>query len=143
MTEPLRFLLVQQQADLAWTEVLARSIDRTQGVLTLALPADLENLDVPPFALVLLDLTGLDDPVSRVREIRRRDPEARVVVFAPAPHVKQGRELYRENIIDYVRKLGDEDGLHKILVDNLSRRPLNQRWRREDLPGEDNTSAVG
>ena len=143
MTEPLRFLLVQQQADLAWTEVLARSIDRTQGVLTLALPADLENLDVTPFALVLLDLTGLDDPVSRVREIRRRDPEARVVVFAPAPHVKQGRELYRENIIDYVRKLGDEDGLHKILVDNLSRRPLNQRWRREDLPGEDNTSAVG
>lgn len=115
-----KILLLGNRDDHYWLRILEEAISTLNGVLEIADEASVHTVSWHDHDLVILDASVFGDLASTVRCIRSRNPEARVVVFSPAPTWKQAREVMLAGAKDYARKSLDRANILSTLEKNLA-----------------------
>jgi DNA-binding NarL/FixJ family response regulator len=112
-----------------WLEALQRAVSALDGALEIVGEASIQHISWHDYDLVILDASVFSDLPSTISWIRSQDPEARIVVFSPAPDWKQAREVMLTGAIDYAPKSLDREHILSTLKKNLARQAPS--WQRQ------------
>jgi DNA-binding NarL/FixJ family response regulator len=124
MIQPMgskKILMLDGRSDHYWLEVLQGAMSTLDGALEMVGEAGIQHIPWRDYDLVILDASVFSDLPSIISWIRSQDPEARIVVFSPAPAWKQAREVMLAGAIDYACKSLDREYILSTLKKNLAR----------------------
>ena len=132
--KPAKVLLLDGRDASHWSRALDRAVSKLDGTLEVFDVSSARSVSWQDYDLLILDAGAIQDLPSTISQIRLQDPEARVVVFSPAPTWKQAREVMLAGAADYARKSLDKAYILSTLQKNLARRAPS--WQR---PGQGQT----
>lgn len=129
-----RFLLIGEQVDVNWIEMLARAV-APFGPLSVLAATELEQIDWQEIRLVFVDVLTVSDMPKMIRTLRQHKDDLRIIVVTYSPTWTRALEAKQAGASHYVaRSLGEED-LRK-LVDTVLQSPVpplpNEATRREE-----------
>lgn len=113
------FLLIGQ-SDSQWRRALDDA-SKIFGNLRAILPTMLHK-ESTIYDCYILDDAHIPNVPALIRKIRRRHPNARVVVVSDNPSWENARAAFRVGAIDYVQRENDCRGLRKTLSEILQKR---------------------
>jgi DNA-binding NarL/FixJ family response regulator len=127
--KPKKILLLNGRDDHYWLEALQKAVSALDRALEIVSEAKMKYILWHDYDLVILKTDVISDLLSIISRIRSQDPEARIVVFSPAPGWKQAREVMLAGAMDYAPKSLDREDVLSTIKKNLARRTTS--WRRQ------------
>jgi DNA-binding NtrC family response regulator len=124
-----KILLIDGRDTSYWLGALDRAVSTLDRTLEVFNASSAQPISWRDYDLIILDAGVIQDLRSTISQIRLRDPEARVVVFSPAPTWKQAREVMLAGAADYAGKSLDKSYVLSTLQKNLTRRAPS--WQRQ------------
>ncbi len=117
-----KFLLIGEQVDINWIEMLARAL-APLGSLSVLPATGLEQVDWQGIRLVFVDALSISDMPKMIRALRQRKDDLRIIVVTYSPTWTRALEAKQAGASQYVAKsLGEEDV--RKLVDTVLKSPV-------------------
>jgi two-component system, NtrC family, response regulator HydG len=142
--ENARVLLVEDDPDVAM--IIQRSLaDRGTCILTAQSASEaLEIFGHSPIDVIVSDvrMPGMSG-LELLAEVRRRDPEAELILITAHSSVKDAVAAIQAGAADYLEKPVDCRRLHHLIQMIVERRRLRQRVRILEIGGRDSTVFEG
>lgn len=117
-------LLISDRQERAWSSVLQEALSFLASLTVIPEDQAITHLAQKAYDMILIDETALQDVPALITRIRRRQPEARIVVGAALPDWKMARDVLQAGALDYLNKSKSAPELRlsfiKILEGSLS-----------------------
>jgi len=127
-TEPKKVLVLDSQSDPYWLEILRGAVSALRGAIEVVSATDAQRMRWRDYDLIILDAGVFSDLLSIIAWILSQDPEARIVVFSPAPSWKQAREVMLAGATDYARKSLHTEHILSTLKKNWTRQTHEENY---------------
>jgi DNA-binding NtrC family response regulator len=123
MAEQKHILLVNGSSDHQWHKLIAQ-IAAPKAALCVGSEATIDAwLAQHRYAIVLIDASAVAEVPGMVRQIRGRQPCARVIVFTAAPDWTHARAAFLAGAFDYTVKSLDADAIESAIEAALGAPP--------------------
>lgn len=120
---PATFLLVGDQQDAPWCQVLARALMSLGEPKVVSREEAAKYIAQDHYDVIVVDAATVEDVPSLVSHLRAKWPVARVVVATASPTWKRAREALQAGAADYIRKSLSEKEILSVFRDILFRTP--------------------
>jgi DNA-binding NtrC family response regulator len=99
---PIRFLLIGAHGNF-WQRVLAQAV-QPFGSLAATEVDDLLPSTAAQYDFVVVDAAFVENVPAVIRQVRRGNPQARVLVITLSPTWKRARDALKAGAVDYIKK---------------------------------------
>ena len=124
-----KILLLDGRDASYWLKALDKAVSALDGTLEIVNASSTQPISWRDYDLIILDAGVFQDLPSTIFQIRLQEPEARIVVFSPAPTWKEAREVILAGAADYSRKSLDREHILSTIRKNLTKQTPS--WQRQ------------
>lgn len=111
MPEKWTFVLVSEEEETLWPQVLRRALSPLGELRILSEDKAVQVVTTSPTPLVILDAAVVRDVAGLTSRLKRERPDLHVVIATASPTWRRARQALQAGASDYIRKSLDEEEL--------------------------------